>query len=156
MVIHSAYLVLNTVTPISDVKRSAGPGDGRYQSVMAHRVAGRTREIDIRMALGAQTGGVMRLVLAQRMDETYWLQTRACGSARRRSFAGEPAVRSKASRSNGVYRRAHRAALRRVRCELRARTPRHAHLSLDGAAIRITIALKSKSLRTDVDNSSHQ
>jgi hypothetical protein len=67
MVIHSAYLVLNTVTPISDVKRSAGPGDGRYQSVMVHSVAGRTRENGIRMAFGAQTGGVMRLVLAQGM-----------------------------------------------------------------------------------------
>jgi ABC-type antimicrobial peptide transport system permease subunit len=68
MVIHSAYLVLNTVTPISYVNRSAGPGDGRYQSVMAHSVAGRTREIGIRMSFGAQTGGVMRLVLAKGMS----------------------------------------------------------------------------------------
>jgi|ERR1700741_3368768 ABC-type antimicrobial peptide transport system permease subunit len=106
--------------------------------VMAHSVAGRTREIGIRMAFGPQTGGVMRLVLVKGMS----LVGFRLGLAGARAIAHLPAnllFEVKPADSTAFI-----GAFIALLCvafvaKLRARTPRHAHLSLDRAAIRITI-----------------
>ena len=118
--------------------RSCSSVIGIY-GVMAYSVSQRTRELGIRMALGASRGDVLRLVVMQGLRLT--LMGVVIGLAA--SFAvtrldRQPALQREPDRPRHVHRRA-AAARRRRRCvaSYLPGAARDAHRSDGGAAIRV-------------------
>ena len=96
--------------------------------VKAYSVARRTREIGIRMALGAQRGAVLRMIMREGFDHAS-LWHRAWPSSRCRGWKNTQRnlVRSWRTRSNRLYRRADVACHRRPRRDL-ATSPSRGHV----------------------------
>ena len=114
--------------------------------VMSYVVAGRTREIGLRMALGAQTGNVRRLILRQGMTLAMIGSVIGLGIAFRcDAIPQERALRRRRDGSHDVCRRdvaARRGGSARVLDPRSARQPRRS----DGGAARGVTTTRKKSV----------
>ena len=108
--------------------------------VMSHTVAERTREIGIRMALGAQPGDVLRQIVGRTLALALaglvtWPGRCVC----RRSRDSEPVVRRPARRSTDADRGGSHSCVECVGGQLSARTPGRASRPGHHAATRLTL-----------------
>jgi len=93
--------------------------------VISYSVAQRTQEIGIRRALGADSGSVVRMVLAQGLGLTViGLAIGAAGALAVTRLDPEPAVRRGTDGSCDLHERGRRAQPGRLRRQLSSRAPR--------------------------------
>ena len=106
--------------------------------LMAYSVEQRTQEIGIRLALGAETGRVRRMIVLQGMSlAAIGVVVGIASALGPHALHGEPVVRRPGTRSDGLRGHSPVVDRRRSRGRLAAGEPRHARRPTYGAQMRV-------------------